>query len=376
MLMLPGLLARYVAARYWAALLLFGSGLTGLAIAGDLAFRAKDLIQSAQGPFLEFLLRYYAYKSPYLLTLTLPPTILFAAVFTLVRLSRTNELLPMMVAGVSLRRVSLPFLSTAALFTLVMAAVHWALLPATWRTLEMMEDLVRGDRVGEKVVALDRAGNQVSAAIFDRGERVLTGVFAVLADPDGGAAREILCERAVCERWRERSDTARWRFFSGTVYELEGGVRKVVADPDGGLRQVSLPIPPEGTAAQIGVTPIDLLRKSYFGEHLSLTESMRAIRRDPTEPRHRMQLYLKLTDPLAPLLLMLLGLPLALRSTFSRDAFAGIGLCLIVVLGFYALQQLFAQLGHQGSLPPIAATVAPALALGALGAVLFARVRT
>jgi lipopolysaccharide export system permease protein len=375
---MPGLLFRYVSARFLAAFALFAVGLSALVIVGDLILRVKGLLSSAGDSFLAFAVEYYAYKTPYILTMILPPSILFAAVFTIMRLAKANELVPMMTGGVSLRRVCLPFLWAAALGVAVEAWIHWSVLPRSWRSLAVMEDIIRGDKIGRQVIGIDPEGNHLSAAVFLREERRLEGVFLTLVRREEGQqpAREIVCDRGLCVRWRERSGRATWRFESGRVYPLEGGRRRLESLPDGGMRLSFEEIGSEGVTVELGITPADLLRKSHFGEHFSIREALDATRRYPHVSHYWMQLYGKLTEPLAPALLLLLGLPFALAAASSRNVFVGLGLCLTVTVAFFSIRLVLGQLGAQGAIPPSAATLLPTLVLGAAGGWMFVRVRT
>lgn len=372
-----GLLFRYVSVRFLPALGLFALGLTVLVIVGDLILRIKGLLASGGDSVVAFIVEYYLYKIPYILTMVLPPSILFSAVFTLMRLAKANELVPMMTGGVSLRRVCLPFLWAAALGVVFMAWIHWSILPRSWRSLAVMEDIIRGDKVGRQVIGIDPDGNHLSAATFSREDRRLEGVFLSLVErKDGTAAREIVCDRALCVRWKERSGRATWRFEAGRVYPLEGGRRRLEPTPNGGMRLVFSEIGQEGMLVELGITPADLLRKSHYGEHFSIREALQAVRRHPQVGHYWMQLYGKLTEPMAPGLLLFLGLPFALAAASSRTIFVGLGLCLTITIGFFSVRLGLGQLGAQGAISPAMATLVPTFLLGVAGAWMFARVRT
>lgn len=376
--MMPaGLLFRYVSARFLTALGLFALGLTALVIVGDLVLRVRGLLASAGNSALAFAIEYYIYKIPYILTMILPPSVLFAAVFTLMRLAKANELVPMMTGGVSLRRVCAPFFWAAALGVAVMGWIHWSVLPRSWRSLAVMEEIIRGEKIGRQVIGIDPEGNHLSAATFIREERRLEGVFLSLVEgEDGTAAREIVCDRGVCVRWKERSGRATWRFEAGHVYPLEGGRRRLEPTPDGGMRLVFEEIGNTGLTVELGITPADLLRKSHYGEHFSVREALQAVRRYPQVGHYWMQLYGKLTEPIAPGILLLLGLPFALAAASSRNVFAGLGLCVTVTVAFFSVRLVLGQLGAQGAIPPAMATLLPTLILGGVGVWMFARVRT
>ena len=94
------LLDRYILSIFLSALAVFTTAFAMM--------RHRSLL-----PLLVFVLEYYLLRLPMILTYLLPMVILFAAMFTVFKLSRTNEILPIAASGTSLRRMALPFLLTA-----------------------------------------------------------------------------------------------------------------------------------------------------------------------------------------------------------------------------------------------------------------------
>lgn len=104
-------------------------------IAGFLAiwfiFDVSDNISS----FLEqrisrvMILKYYGTQIPQILVVLLPIALLLALLFSLGRLSRSNEIVSMLTAGVSLPRVLAPLLLIALLTTAASTALNYSLAP-------------------------------------------------------------------------------------------------------------------------------------------------------------------------------------------------------------------------------------------------------
>ncbi len=80
-------------------------------------------------------------------------------------------------------------------------------------------------------------------------------------------------------------------------------------------------------------------------------------------------------DPLAPLVMTLVGLPLALAFG-RRAAIAALSLAVCVGLGFWGSVSGFQQLGQYRLLPPPVAAWAPLIVFAAVGAYLLSRTRT
>src|SRR5215475_7508178 len=111
------LLDRYVLGIFLPAVLLFTVTLLFLFIAVDFASKLGRFleIKSLDIPLYRFILTYYLYRVPLLLLILIPSVMLFAPTFTVIKLARANEILPIATSGISLRRMALPFVTAALL---------------------------------------------------------------------------------------------------------------------------------------------------------------------------------------------------------------------------------------------------------------------
>src|SRR3954467_2584114 len=75
------------------------------------------------------ILKYYLLQAPQILVVLLPIALLLALLFCLGRLSRTNEIVSMLTAGVSLPRLAMPLLLSAFITTGVSTALNYSLAP-------------------------------------------------------------------------------------------------------------------------------------------------------------------------------------------------------------------------------------------------------
>src|SRR3954454_4244452 len=75
------------------------------------------------------ILKYYLTQIPQILVVLLPVALLLALLFTLGRLSRSNEVVSMLTAGVSLPRILAPLLILGLLTTAASTALNYSLAP-------------------------------------------------------------------------------------------------------------------------------------------------------------------------------------------------------------------------------------------------------
>src|SRR5436190_21420082 len=106
------LLDRQMILSYLKAYLICLVSLLGLFIVVDLFMNLDDFFQTQKGlrAALEHISKYYGYKSTQIFDRLCEAIVLLAAMFTVAWMQRNNELLPLLSAGVSTRRVVQPVL--------------------------------------------------------------------------------------------------------------------------------------------------------------------------------------------------------------------------------------------------------------------------
>src|SRR5207249_6019075 len=78
---------------------------------------------------LSLVARYYATQIPQVLIILLPVSLLLSLLFTLGRMSRANEIVSMLTAGVSLPRVLLPLIGMGLLTVAASMTLNYSLAP-------------------------------------------------------------------------------------------------------------------------------------------------------------------------------------------------------------------------------------------------------
>jgi lipopolysaccharide export LptBFGC system permease protein LptF len=91
--------------------------------------------------------------------------------------------------------------------------------------------------------------------------------------------------------------------------------------------------------------------------------------------RLTVELYGKLSFPLAPLIMAMIAIPFAL-STGRRGAFYGIGIAIGIGIGYWAASELFGKLGGMSQISPAIAAWFPNLIFGFGGVWMLLKVRT
>jgi lipopolysaccharide export system permease protein len=369
--MTAGRLDRYVARcflwTYFVTLVFF----LGLFLIMDLFAGLDDVLGAPDrmGGWDIFLcvLGLYGSGLPFMFAQVAPFVTVTAAVVTVVRLRRANELIPMVAAGRSARRVLLPvFLIAAAVSVLLMVAQEH-LLPDLSGARRRFERTLKGRDASlfDKLPHLvDETGTAFICNAYDADERVLIGVRAGRYVADG-------------QRWSFQADRLEWRSGSEGQgwYAVNGHLEvvgeNVVAGPVTTGRQI---LPTERVMA-LKPREIDVLVDDSHGMGMSSAQIRRLIRRHPGRIGLRLQLHTRRAFALANVVLLLIGLPFAFRGT-GRSTIVGAGLCIVICAAYFAVDTLLRDAAMRGALHPVIAAWTPVVIFAGIGAALFDGLKT
>lgn len=363
------LLDRYVLGIFLPALLMFLLTLLFLFVAVDFSAKLNKFLELRGTPLIPFVLHFYLVRIPMLLVILIPSVILFAPAFTVIKLARANEILPIAASGISLRRMSLPFVLAALLGSASMACLEEVVLPKVGDEISETEDIF-GVR-GMKFNVEDYDGKtKLFATQFKVESLVLSGnVRITQLNADRQPVEIVTAEEC---RWDEKRH--RWVAFRGAIerpFEL-------VEVPGEKPRTWKQPIPEEGFAVECSLHPKSIRRSSglsarfAFVPFRTLVEEQRRFRHDPSKT---LRVHQRFSFPLSPLVLLLVGLPMVMDPQ-SKSFVKGLIFCLLLALGYYLTHFGCVDLGSRGGLPPVIAAWFPVTAFGIAGLVSFARMRT
>lgn len=363
-------LKQYVAAL--AAALLF---LSLLVVVYDLADRVDDLpkardgIKAAGRTVAGTLLEYYATLLPFLWMRLLPVAALIAAGFTFTWLARSNELAPVVTAGVPTVRLLAPILCTGVLLAAAQSVARETVVPDLSRRHDDLHRLFkrrgRGDRMSDVPHLFDANGARLSMVAYAPGRRRMEGAFVTAprkGAPDG--PREVVWWYPVLE-WDEA--TSAWR-------ATKGGVRCVLEPTESGANAVAVA---ESEAAPLTMRPslVELTVRQGAALGFSSEEIGELARAYPDTPRFRLLLHQQRAAPVAIVVLLLLGLPFVFHLGKGRMFRSFVG-TVAVVAAYHLVDGLATDVGARGAINPVVAAWGAHVLFGALGVVLMTTVET
>src|ERR671924_2391909 len=121
------LLDRYVIRNFVQVYLYCICGFISIWLIFDVSDNISTFIDEHIGVWL--VVRYYATQIPQVLLILLPVSLLLSLLFTLGRMSRANEIVSMLTAGISLPRVLLPLFGIGLLTVAATMALNYSLAP-------------------------------------------------------------------------------------------------------------------------------------------------------------------------------------------------------------------------------------------------------
>ena len=298
---------RYVAREFLISYLIALVVVLGLRIILDLFVEFDEFVEAkgdegSPGAFkvVGYILDYYGPKSFEYFRDFSGVIILLAAMFSLVRLTRQNELTAVIASGISLKRVIAPVVLIGVLLNLLMVLDQELILPRFADKLVRRHDEMAQLETLPVWLQPDQGGALVSAKL-DAQERRLTDVLIILRQ-EGQASAWITADSA---EWDE----------SAYRYNLTGGQKQEVAvgnfSGQGMIRTIQ--VYPVTDKSNLSPDYLWLRRHTGFKNLMSSSELTTLLQRElkPVERDEAVsEKHFRFTDPIINIVMLLLGLPL------------------------------------------------------------------
>lgn len=365
LLRFPGILDRYVLGRFAGTLLLVSVSVLLLAVIVDYADHVDKIAKNH--PPTSVLLGYYRC---FLLSIGMqiaPFVALIATLISLGILSKNNEDTAFKASGVSLHRLAAPILAATALVALLFFALGEYVVPFSAQREARYRNIIYGRAVDYDSaartpaernwrVSSDRRIWHQEVSDPERGMLVSPSVFSF--DPDFNIVRR--------DGAREASwDGKEWVFRQGWTRTFGGASQTAY----GTYLEEHIP----------GDPPRSFARDRRAPEQMRWRELQRYARRlkESGYPTSDLEtaLYAKFAAPSLVPLMALLAIPFAFRIG-RRGALAGIGVGLVLGMGFLIATAFFTKLGDVGALPAVLAAWSPNVLAATGSAYLLLRLRT
>ncbi|MFM8552924.1 MAG: LPS export ABC transporter permease LptG [Nitrospiraceae bacterium] len=340
------ILFRYMVSEYCKVFAMCFAGLMTIYLVVDFFEKVRKFIR--YDAELLAILWYFLCRTPGIAFQIVPLGVLMATLLALGVLSRTNEVTAMRSCGISLFRISTPFIAVSLLLSLTLLLLSTLVMPAATSKAEYVKTVLIEKKNGLATFKADRpwiqAGNRtlLNIEVVEPDGTTLRGVSLYLLEPDFRLAAMI---EAKSIRYSEQGWT------------LTDGVSRTLL-PDGRLtverfrtRPIAMSQTPEdfSTWAKVESEEMTLPALSAYVERL---------RRDGYSfARMLTDYHGRIAFPFVCLIMTIVGIALSLRRTGTRGGGMAVGIGQALAIGFlyWTTHSISIALGRSGVMTPLLA---------------------
>lgn len=362
----PNAIDRYIFATFFRVLVIALLAGTTIYLVADVTDKFDDVLEHEVPT--QVVIDYYKFMSFSIIYEISPIIVLVTTLITFSLLSRTNELIACKALGMSLYRLALPAVISAALVASTVGLLQSEVLAASNARAAQLEAIVKGRGDDHRHAAassrrwLYGKGNRLyNFAFFDEAKRELQRLQIFQFDDD----------YRLIDRWMVDEATYQedgwWLFQSGWSRSWQGAEEVGFSEFDEPMRY-RLQESPE--YFQGGLRRPEEMNYSELRTYIDDLESS-----GQSVPQLEVALYEKITYPFISLIMALVALPFAFRLG-RQGALYGIGLSLLLGVILLIVLGVFRALGENAILPPIVAVWSPSAIFGIFALYLFLGVRT
>ena len=310
------------------------------------------------------ILKYYLTQVPQILVILFPVALLLALLFSLGRLSRSNEIVSMLTAGVSLPRILTPLLFIGLLTTAASTGLNYSLAPhGEYARKRLLEDPAsRRQLLGTTAqIFRNRTDNRTwFIQQFFPGDNKFNTLHIVQQDANDNIVKAYIATTAV---YHAESHT----------WELNG-VKLVDYDTAGNIVKVEYHVGDPFLITDWSETPFRLSSANVRAEHLSVPElrdylefnsDFPATLLAPFATHLQYRIALPWTCAVVALIAGALGVGYSRRGILSSVAAA-----ILLVFAMNFVMHLFLALGEGARIPTWAAAWTPNIIFGIVGLIL------
>jgi lipopolysaccharide export system permease protein len=338
-------------------------------ISFDLFGELEDFQEAGVG--VAEVVRYYLIKTPELLVTVLPVALLLALLYALTNHGRHNEIIAMRAAGLSLGRVSLPYMAVGAVLSLALFYLNEKLVPDSSQRAgaikKGMRHMSREEAWRHRVNFRNASENRIwNISAFNTETHQLIEPHVEWKLPDGTR------KQLIARTGGRTNDSWVFHDLELYLYPPEVDFDRAASRP---MRTNILVLPeltetPEDIQLQLKFqgmdaadaakrTQLSLAEIGYLRKHLELNKRDRALLET--------QFHARLAQPWTCLVVALVALPFGANTNSRRNVLVGVASSIFIVFVYFVLLRIGLALGTGGYIPPWLAAWLPNVFFAVLG---------
>jgi lipopolysaccharide export system permease protein len=321
-----------------------------------LFLQKMSLFNKYQAPFY-LMFEYLLYKVPEAtFQWTIPYAALLSTLLTLGTLSRHSEITAFKAGGISLYRITFPLIIIVLIISFLAFLGNDYLVPFTNQKTRILLDVkVRKEPPSNffrNFKIWYRSDHRIfNIQLLDSKKKVLKGFTLYEFDDQFRCIQRIDANEV---RWID----GKWRFYEGAIrnFDESGSVQTT------SFQETDVPMKEDWESFQKSVWNPDEMN---YAELRAYVREIQASGYDAT--RYLVLLYSKLSYPLLNVIMVLIGIPFALKTGRSGGVALSIGISVIIGFIYGVVFYVFISFGKSGILPPILACWIPTFLFGLAG---------
>jgi lipopolysaccharide export system permease protein len=354
------ILEKHILSEFLRLLVMALAGFIVLFITVDL-FENVDTLMAHKVPLLASFV-FFIYKLPFIIGQVSPVAVLVAVLLSLGILSKHGEITAMKAGGVRLLRTIAPLLAAGLIISLSIILMNEYVTPAAQRKVDTFKKQwfgVQGGTFGKEGLWVKSDGGILNVRHIDFRKNALYGItYYELRKPFAVTGR-VETPYAFWKDGRWVADVAAvWTFTQ------EGEAR---ADAR------------EQFVLQGLADPEDLVNLENFQQNMSFVELnyyIGELYKDGYETtKYTIDLWSKISFPLVNFIMVLVGIPFALKTGRHSGIAAGVGLSIVIAFSYWMVYALTRSLGQGGMVPPLMAAFFPDILFLAIGSLMYGYVK-
>jgi lipopolysaccharide export system permease protein len=350
------LLDRYVLKNFLQAYIYCIVGFVSIWLIYDISDNIQTFIDQDFGPVK--VVHYYLTQLPQICVILLPVSLLLALLFCLGRMSRSNEIVSMLTAGVSIPRVLAPLIIVGLLTVWASTALNYKLAPhgdLARKSLLASERVRRESRIEGQIFRNRTDHRTWFIQSFRRGDTAFHNVQVLQQNQDDKMTINYLAAGARYDARQKR-------------WELQN-VKIVNYDPQGNITHEEMQ--PSLVIDHWSETPFRLSSANVRAESLSVPELREYLRFNSDFPATLLapfhtHLQYRLALPWTCLVVVLIAAPLGIGYS-RRGILSSVATSIILVFSMNFLTHLFLALGEGDRVPAWIAAWTPNLIFAVIG---------
>lgn len=310
---------------------------------------------------------YYLSSLPLIFVQSTPFAVLLATVFLLGNLNRHNEIVALRASGINTLRIIAPLLLVGALISSAIYFVNDRLVSEAAVVANTIKETrfekgqkEKTDRL-ENITVFGKEGKMFYARYYYIQTKILQDVIILEHDINQVLRRKITAEKM---EWLGQN----WRFYDCVIYRF---------DKDGAV--IGEPLIFKTKILRFYEKPEGLLKHQTQPEFMNYSQLKDYIRllsfgSERTANRLLVDLHQKLALPFMSIVVMLIGIPFALKRS-RAGAIMSMGISIAIAVSFYGVNAISIALGKGGFLPPIISAWSANIIFCGLGITLIRKIR-